>query len=247
MTESFLKGRIALVTASAKGVGRAIALALAKQGATVVVHFRSSQTQAQETLTEIQKFSPQSMIAQGDLTQETEVKRVFSDIQKGVGAVDILINTIGDFIWQTIGQTSFSSFKTVMESNLYTTFLCMHEVLPAMVQKKEGHIINFGSTGCERILLRPKTTPYYMAKTGVYMLTKIMAHQYAPKGIRINMISPGPLPTSVAERDTVPKGLEISYDDITNAILFLLNKNSRHIIGANIEVSGGWSPELNSV
>lgn len=247
MNDRFLQNKTALVTASAKGVGKAIAIALAHQGATVVVHYRSSQEEAQETLKEIQKISPQSIMVQGDLKEETEVKRVFGEIRKQVGEVDILINTIGDFIFHLIDQTSFEEFKNVMESNLYTTFLCTQEALPQMVAKKSGFIINFGSTGCERILLRPKTTPYYMAKTGVYMLTKIMAHQYAASGVQINMISPGPLPTSVAGRDTVPKGLEISFDDIANAILFLLNDKSHHIIGANIEVSGGWSPELSSV
>ena len=232
------------ISGSAKGLGAAIAKSIAREGAQVILHYRSSREDAQKTLNEIKKSSPNSFLVSGDLTREDDVKKIFEQIYAKADSVDILINTIGDFIYKPLAEASFSEFSNVITSNLHSTFLCTQAVLPKMRQKKSGIIINFGSVGCERILLRPHTTPYYIAKTGVYMLTKMFAHEEAKHGIRINMISPGALPTSVVKPDQFPAGRGTSFDDIINAIFFLISDKAAYIMGANLEVAGGWSPEL---
>lgn len=258
MNKINLSKKTALVTGSAKGLGAAIVKALARVGAKVVVHYRKSKKEAEKTLAEVKKYSPKSFMVSGDLTKEEEVSRMFSQIFAKVEKVDILINLVGNFIYKPLRQTSFREFKDVWESNLYSLVLCSREVLPKMRKQSWGHIINFGSVGCERILLRPNTTPYYISKTGVYLLTKMMAYEEARYGIRINMISPGVLPTSVIKPARFagqasqagekladfPAGRQASFEDIINAIFFLLSQQSSYIIGANIEVAGGWSPEL---
>ncbi|MBI3036403.1 SDR family oxidoreductase [Candidatus Woesearchaeota archaeon] len=234
-----LEGKTVLVTGSAKGLGRATAISLAKEGAIVVVHYRSSRREAEATLAEVRRLSPKSILVHGDVTSASDVGNMFKQIKSKFGRLDILINNVGAFIFKPISETSVEEFSNVIDTNLKAAFLCSSEALIMMHKQKSGHIINFGCVGADRITIREKTTPYYIAKTGVYMLSKIMAQSEAKNGIRINTISPGVLETSVAK----PAGsVIIKHKDIINAILYLLCGSSEKITGANIEVSGGWIP-----
>lgn len=233
-----IKGKIALVTGSAKNLGRAIAIDLAKQGTTVVIHYHSSKKEAEETIKEVKKYSD-GMIVKADLTNPSQVTSMIQFIKVKHGSIDILINLVGNFIYSPIAKTSFEKFKDVIESNLYSVFLCSQEILPGMVKKKWGRIINFGNVGAENIQVREKTTPYLISKTGVIMLTKVLAHEYAKYGITVNSISPGILETSIAKPLT-PTGKYIQFTDILNAVNFLLQEESGMINGANLEVAGGF-------
>lgn len=237
-----LKNKIVLVTGSAKNLGRAIAVDLAKQGARVIIHYYHSKKEAEETLTEVKKYSD-GIVVPADVTNQKEVDTMIQTIKKQFGSIDILVNLVGNFIFEPMTTTSFAQFKDVIETNLYTTFLCSHAVLPHMKKKRWGRIINFGCVGAESITIREKTTPYYIAKTGVIMLTKILASTYAPYGITINSISPGILTTSIAKPPT-PTGRFAEFEDMIHAINFLLTAESQYINGANIEVAGGWRPGL---
>lgn len=238
------KNKIALVTGSAKKLGKAIALDLAKQGAKVVIHYHHSKKEALETLKEVKKYSD-GIIVQADLIVQKDVVSMFRNIDKKLGPVDILINLVGDFIYQGIQSVKFDQFRNCIESNLYSTFLCCNEAIPKMRKKKWGRIINFGCAGADSIIIREKTTPYYIAKTGVIMLTKVLAYEYAKYGIAINSISPGILETSIA-KPTTPTGRYATFDDIINAVNFLLKEESNYINGANIEVAGGWRAGFHS-
>ncbi|OGG14831.1 hypothetical protein A2773_07055 [Candidatus Gottesmanbacteria bacterium RIFCSPHIGHO2_01_FULL_39_10] len=233
-----LKGKTALVTGSAKNLGRAIVIDLAKQGAKIAIHYQSSEKEAKDTLKEIQKYS-KGIVIKANLTHPKDISSIYQTIHNKLGNVDILINLVGNFIYEPITTTSFEKFRDVIESNLYSTFLCSQEALPSMQKKKWGRIINFGCVGAESITIREKTTPYYIAKTGVIMLTKVLAYEYAKYGITINSISPGILETSIAKPPT-PSGRFVQFTDITNAINFLLKEESSYINSSNIEVSGGW-------
>lgn len=237
---SNLNDKIALVTGSAKNLGRAIAIDLAKKGAKVVIHCQNSEKEARQTLKEIKKYS-EGIMVKADLTRENEVINLFQTVKKELGTVDILVNTIGNFIFEPITTTAFAKFKDVIESNIYSTFLCCQQTLPTMQKKKWGRIINFGCVGADNLTIREKTTPYYIAKSGVIMLTKVLAYEYAKYGITINSISPGILQTSVAKPKT-PSGKFAEFADIINAVNFLLKDDSSYINGANLEVAGGWRP-----
>lgn len=232
-----LKDKVVLVTGAAKNLGRAIAIDLAKQGAKIAINYQSSEKEAKDTLKEIQEYS-KGIIIKANLTHPKDISSIYQTIHKKLGNVDILINLVGNFIYEPITKTSFEKFRDVMESNLYSTFLCSQEALPSMQKKKWGRIINFGSVGAESITIRKKTTPYYIAKTGVIMLTKVLAYEYAKYGITINSISPGILETSIAKPPT-PSGKFTRFEDILNAINFLLKEESSYINGANLEVAGG--------
>ncbi|MBI4067271.1 SDR family oxidoreductase [Candidatus Gottesmanbacteria bacterium] len=237
---NIVNNKIALITGASKNLGRAIAIDLAKQGAKVAIHYHSSEKEAKETLKEVKKYS-QGIIVEGDITNKREVSSIVRTIGTKLGNTDILINLVGNFIYEPITTTNFAKFRDVIESNLYSTFLCCKEALPSMKKKKWGRIINFGSVGAESLTIREKTTPYYIAKTGVIMLTKVLAYEYAKYGITINSISPGILETSITKPPT-PSGKFAQFGDITNAINFLLKEESSYINGANIEVAGGWRP-----
>ena len=232
--------KVAFISGSAKNLGKAIALNLAKQGIKIAIHYNQSEKEAKKTFSEIKQHS-NALLVQGDLTKPSTVNSIFQEVTTVIGPVDILINTIGNFIFQPIQETDFNKFRDVIESNLYSTFLCCQAVLPKMRKRKWGRIINFGCVGAESLTIRKNTTPYYIAKTGVIMLTKVLAFEYAKYNITVNSISPGILKTSIVKTKT-PTGRLADFSDITNAVNFLLKEESGYINGANLEVSGGWRP-----
>lgn len=235
-----LNNKVALITGSAKNLGKSIAIDLAKQSAKVIIHCQNSEKEARQTLKEIKKYS-EGIMVKADLTDENQVFNLFQTVKKELGTVDILVNTIGNFIFEPITTTAFTKFKDVIESNLYSAFLCCQEALPTMQNKKWGRIINFGCVGADNLTIREKTTPYYIAKSGVIMLTKVLAYEYAKYGITVNSISPGILQTSIAKPKT-PTGKLAEFPDVINAVNFLLKDDSSYVNGANLEVAGGWRP-----
>lgn len=235
-----LKGKIALITGSAKNLGRAIAVELAKQDARIAIHYHTSEKEAEQTLKEVQRYTD-GIIIQADITKTEDVARMIKTIELKLNPVDILVNLVGNFIFEPITSTTFEKFKDVIESNLYSTFLCSQKVLPNMKKERWGRIINFGAVAAESLTIRKNTTPYYIAKTGVIMLTKVLAYEYAKYGITVNSISPGILETSIAKPKT-PTGKYALFSDILNAVNFLLKEESSYINGANLEVAGGWRP-----
>ena len=237
-----IMGKTVLVTGAAKGLGAAIALGFADAGATVALHYRSSREEAEKTLEEVQALSPKSFLVSGDLSVEEDVESIMEEIEEKTDGVDILINSIGPFIFKPIDETTFAEFRDVIEGNLYSSFLCSQAVLPGMRKKGKGHIINFGCVAADRLTIRKNTTPYYMAKSSVLMLTKVMAAEEAEHGIRINAISPGILETSVVKYENLPQSRFAQFDDIVNAITYLVSPEADYVNGANLEVSGAWIP-----
>lgn len=237
-----LAGKTALVTGSAKNLGQAITINLAKQGVNVAIHCLNSRKAAEKTLAKIKKYSD-GILVQADVVKESQITQMIRTIETKLGKIDILVNLVGNFIYKDINKTTFSNFRNVIESNLYSTFLCCQKVLPGMIKKKWGRIINFGNVAADNSLIRKKTTPYLIAKTGVIMLTKVLAYQYARHGITVNSISPGILKTSQVKLKT-SSGRYAQFEDITNVINFILKEESNYINGTNIEVAGGWRPGI---
>ncbi len=230
----------ALITGGAKHLGAAIAIGLAKQGINVAVHCHTSKNDAQKTVQEVKKYSRGCAVT-GDVSRPDDVHTMFGQTEKAFGPVDILVNVVGNFLYEPITGTTFETFRDVIESNLYGTFLCCRRALPAMQKRGWGRIINFGCIAADSLTIRKNTTPYYIAKTGVIMLTKVLAHEYSKDGITVNSVSPGILETSVAKPPT-PSGKYAQFSDIINTIQFFLKEESHYVNGANIEVAGGWRP-----
>ncbi|MBM2826212.1 MAG: short-chain dehydrogenase/reductase [Dehalococcoidia bacterium] len=237
-SEPNLTGKVALVTGSAKGLGAAMAIALASHGAKVAVHYRTSKKEAEETVQAIEKYVEGPLLVQGDVTDEKDAQRLIATVTETFGRLDILVNNVGNFLFKPMEETESWEFRDVIESNLYSVFYMTKAGLPIMREQRYGRIISFGNVGAEKLPIRPNTTPYFIAKAGVLTLTKILAQEEAKWGITINAISPGILETSQVTLP-VPIGRAAAFSDIINALLFLLKEESSYITGANIEVSGG--------
>lgn len=230
--------KVAFVTGAAKGLGRAIAVTLSKQDYFVLVNYRSSKTDAEETLRLVKQYGD-GTLAQGDMLNRDDREAIFATIRTQYKRLDVLINLIGDFHFKTMEETTAEDIDAVFRSNVDTMYSCCREALPIMRAQQYGRIINFGAAGCERPVLREKTTPYYLAKTGVLMLTQVMAAEEVQRksGVTLNCISPGVLETSVA----FPPGAPIvPLQEVVDALLALIASDRN---GENVTVSRGWLPE----
>ncbi len=227
-----------LITGAGKGLGKALSTHFAKNEYCIIAHYRNTKP---DHFANLKKHSPASFCVRADLASEAHTARMFKEIYKKTPHIDVLVNNIGDFIFKDINTTTFSDFKNVVESNLYSAFLCAHAVLPAMQKKRSGSIVMLGCAGAGTITVRKNTTPYYIAKTGVLMLVKALAAENQTYNIRINAVSPGILPHSSA-KPIERKSQEIQHKDIINAIEFLLSEKAQKITGANLEVAAGWIP-----
>ena len=236
--------KVAVITGSAKGLGKAIALSLVDDGFTLVVHYRKSGSDAEKVQNLARKKSPKSILVSGDLTDEQQVETVFGQIYKKLGRVDLLVNNVGNFLYKEFSKTTNSEFRDIIESNIYSALFCSRAVLPQMRKQKSGHIINIGAAGADEIQILEKSTPYYMAKTALYSLTKIMALEEAKHGIHVNMISPASLETDIFKAGDFPMARSANYEDVVKVLRFLTSDDAYYINGANIEVAGGFIPGM---
>lgn len=236
--------KVAIVTGAAKGLGVSIAMALANEGYTLALHFRSSKKQAEKVYKDVLVKSPDSILLSFDLTKEKEVSAMVDDVFREFGRIDLLINNVGNFLYKPFGKTSNSEFRDLLESNIYSTLYCSRAVLEIMRKQKSGQIINIGAVGAERFVFRQNSIPYFLSKNGVYVLTKTIAWEEAQNGIHVNMISPGSMKEDIFKKSDFPMKRSASYNDVVGALLFLISPEAYYINGANIEVSGAFIPGM---
>jgi NAD(P)-dependent dehydrogenase (short-subunit alcohol dehydrogenase family) len=187
-----LQGRVALVTGSAKRIGRAVAVRLATEGADVVIHYNRSKPEADEAVAEIAKLGRKSVALQADLCSLAEIKRLFQQTNENFGRLDILVNNAANFIPAHLEDTTEKIWETTLDTNLKAPFFCAQTAAP-MLKKSGGVIINFADIG--GILPWPGYIPHCASKAGVIMLTKCLAKALAPE-VRVNAIAPGTITMS---------------------------------------------------
>ena len=227
--------KTAFVTGASKGMGKETALMMARNGYCVAINYRKSKDDASHTLELLGKINENCMVLHGDMTDETDVKRAFSAIMDRYGRIDVLVNNVGDFLYVPLFRTSKKELMQVVENNVASVFLCSKTAIPFMARQKHGRIINFGSVGCDELLAPDNTTPYYVGKTGVYLLTKALSRN-SPEGVTVNMVSPGVLPTSVVKS---PDASLTNMDDVCDAIMDLIEGSET---GKNVTIAS-WKPE----
>jgi len=239
-----LSGRTALVTGSARGLGRAFALALARNGASVAVHYHSSEAAAHATAEEAREAGAADAVpVQGDVTHPETVDELFADVEENLGSVDVLVNNVGDFAPAHWRDLSYDDWIRVMHTNYTATYLTCKRALPGMESEGWGRIVNVGYASGEKGLVSPKNFPYFAAKTGVLMFTRMLAADTQDDGITVNAVSPYVVENSDEFPDDLPRGRPADYEDVTQAMLFFCDEDSGYISGENIEVDGGWLPE----
>ena len=239
-----LSDRTVLVTGGAKGIGRAYVLAAADAGASVVVNYHSSDAEATATAEEArERGAPEAVAVQGDVTDPDSVDALFDEAERSVGPVDSLVNNVGDFAPKHWADLSFEDWQRVVETNFYGTYLCSKRALPSMREAEFGRIVNVGYVGADRALVHPKNFPYFVAKTGVVMFTRMLAADTQDDGVTVNAVSPYVVENSDVFPETLPRGRPASYDDMTDVALFFLDEDADYVSGTNVEVDGGYLPE----
>ncbi|MEK6833738.1 MAG: glucose 1-dehydrogenase [Nanoarchaeota archaeon] len=242
-----LKNKIVLVTGSSRGIGKAIALLFAKEGAKVIVNYSKSEKEANEVLNEIKKTSD-GIAIKCDVSKEEEVKKMISEIIKKFGRLDILINNAGIVFDIPLFEKTVEQWNKTLGVNLIGTFLCSKYAVPYIKKQKSGVIINIASTnGIDS--LSPESADYDASKAGVISLTKNLASELAPN-IRVNCVAPGWVNTDINKN--LPKDYMIKEtekillkrfgmpEEIGKAVLFLASDDASFITGTTLIVDGGY-------
>ncbi len=236
--------RNVLVTGASGGIGSAIARAFAERGDSVALGYNKNEERINELLAEMNQ-NGRVVAVQADLTREAEVERMFAEAEREQGEIDVLVNCAGISHMAMLTDMTLGEWNNVMSTNLTSAFLCCKRALPAMVRKKTGCIINIGSiwgevgASCE--------AAYSASKAGILGLSKALAKECGPSGIRINCISPGLIKTemnaALSDEDIrafcadVPLGRQGLPEEIAAAVVFLTD--SEYITGQVISVNGG--------
>ena len=239
-----LEGRVVLVTGSARGLGRELVLAAAERGASVAVHYHTSAEAAGEVVdVAAERGAPATTAVQGDVTDPESVEGIFSTVEDELGAVDSLVNNVGDFAPVHWSELDVETWRRVFDTNLTATYLCSRRALPAMREATFGRIVNVGYASAELGMVSPKNFPYFAAKAGVLMFTRMLAADTSADGITVNAVSPYVIENSAEFPDELPRDRPASFADVIRPALFFLDAESMYVSGANVEVDGGWLPE----
>jgi 3-oxoacyl-[acyl-carrier protein] reductase len=238
--------RVAIVTGSGKGIGRAIAERLARDGYRVVINYRRDAASAHETLAVVQSASPEARVIQADVATPSGARELIDQTHAQFGRLDVLVNNAGPFLVKPIFDTTVEEWQEIIDGNLSSAFYCIKAALPIMRAQKSGHIINLGSLNAENARGAPTTVAYNVAKTGLVVLTKSVARSEARHNIRCNIVNPGFIETyATSDSDKrelpsiIPLGKLGQVEDISNLVAYLLSAQANYITGAVINVHGG--------
>jgi 3-oxoacyl-[acyl-carrier protein] reductase len=246
-------GRVALVTGAEVGIGRATALALARDGADIALHYFTNESAASDTARDIESLGRHVAVFQGDLTDRDTVARVVDGAIARFGRIDVLVNNAGGLLGRhALVDMPEVFFHAVMNVNVLTTFLCCQAVAPGMIARKQGAIVNLTSLAAHNGG-GPGASVYAAAKAAVLALTKAYAKELAPHGIRVNAVSPGliggtPFHSTFTSPEafaaaikTIPLGRAGEPDDVAKVIAFLAGDAASFLVGETIEINGGMN------
>ena len=245
MTE--LKDKIALVTGASRGIGRAIALELAAQGATVAVNYQKNAAAAQEVVDEIVAAGGQAQAIQGDVGEEADANALIKAVLDAYGKLDILVNNAGTTRDGLIMMMPAEDFDTVIQTNLRSAWLMSKAASKTMMRKRTGAIINI--TSISGIMGNGGQSNYSASKAGLIGLTKSLARELSGRGIRVNAVAPGfvqtdltsTLPADIASKliENIPLQRWGTVEDVAHATAFLASDKASYITGHVLVVDGG--------
>jgi 3-oxoacyl-[acyl-carrier protein] reductase len=231
----------ALVTGSAKGVGKALVTALAKAGYDVAVHYNRSQDAALALQSQLGEYGVRVIVLQADVTQTHEAQHLVEETHHQLGRLDVLINNVGNYHKGPLHEVTPETWHAMLDSNLSATFYTCQRAIPIMRTQGYGRIINVGYTGAEHLIARPQVAAYSIAKTGVILYSKALAKDNAEHGITVNVVSPGVLENSDSKpMSELPMGRTGTLDEFSSAVMYLLSDAAAYITGVTLEVAGGW-------
>jgi 3-oxoacyl-[acyl-carrier protein] reductase len=245
---SSLKGRTALITGASRGIGRATAQRLAREGARIAINFRGNADAAEETKQLVEKAGSSAALVQGDVSQEADADRVVKEaVAFGEGKLDILVNNAGTTRDDLLIRMTPEQWDTVMDLNLRGAFLITRAVMRPMMKSRFGRIVNVSSVA--GVAGNAGQANYASAKAGLIGFTKTVAREMASRNITCNAVAPGFVPTDLTNslikqmEETIlrqiPLGRFGTVDDVANAIAFLVSEEASYITGQVLQIDGG--------
>ncbi len=245
-----LQDRAAIVTGGGQGIGHALALGLAREGAHVVVA-DIQEEKALETAGEIQRLGRRGLGLKVDVSDLREISRMVERTLEELGRIDILVNNAGIALPTPFLETTEADWDRIMDVNLKAAFFCSQMVARAMIQQGSGKIVNLASTSS--FVAGRQEVPYAISKAGVWMLTAAASAELAPYGINVNAIAPGLIKTPLTEKHfpslealearvkaKAPMGRAGSPQDLVGAVVFLCSEEADYVTGHTLVVDGGW-------
>jgi NAD(P)-dependent dehydrogenase (short-subunit alcohol dehydrogenase family) len=243
-----LAGKVALVTGAQQGIGKAIALAYGREGASVVINYLDNQAAAEEIASQIRALGPRAVPIAGDVAQAADVRRMV-EAGESLGGIDILVNNAGIFPRVEFLDMTEAQWDEVLNVNLKGTFLCTQAVAQKLVERgRAGAVINLASSAAFRS--SPRGVHYVASKAGIVGVTRATALELAPYRVRVNAIAPGTTDTAqprygMSEEELqaagrqVPLGRMGTPEDVADLAVFLASEEARHITGQTLHVNGG--------
>ena len=242
-------GRVAVVTGGGRGIGRAVALRLANEGANVAISYRSKDAAAEEVAQEIRAAGTLCEIFKGDVASPEDVDALFSGVRDSFGQIDILVNNAGLTRDNLMMRMKESEFDEVLRTNLKGTYLCTRAALRPMIRARWGRIINVSSV--VGLVGNAGQANYAASKAGIIGFTKSVAREVAQRGITANVVAPGyveteltrSLPDDVKDqiRGQVPAGRFGKAEEVAEAIAFLAGEGAGYVTGQTLAVDGGMT------
>jgi len=244
-----LEGKVALVTGGSRSIGRAIGLALAREGATLAVNYVSHAEAAQSVVREVEVLGGRALAVRADTSQRSQVQAMVEEVETRLGPIDILVNNAGVQKRVYFLDLAEEDWDWMLDVNLKGCFLVGQAVAARMKARGRGKIINISSEAAG--FPAQRMTAYCVSKAGVTMLTKCMALELAPHGIRVNALAPGLTRTDINRKDLedesflkmrvarIPLGRVMNPEDLLGAAVFLASADSDSMTGTTLQVDGG--------
>jgi 3-oxoacyl-[acyl-carrier protein] reductase len=243
------RGRVALVTGGGRGIGRALAVRLAEEGANLAISYRSNDAAAGEVAEKVRGAGVEIELFKGDVSSPEDVEALFNGVSDTFGRVDILVNNAGITRDNLMMRMKEEEFDDVLRTNLKGTYLCTRAALRPMVRARWGRIVNVSSV--VGLVGNAGQANYAASKAGIIGFTKSVAREVAQRGITVNAVAPGyveteltgSLPEKVKEqiREQVPAGRFGEPEEVAEVIAFLVGEEAGYVTGQTIAVDGGMT------
>ena len=242
-----LKGQVAIVTGSSRGIGRAIAIKLAGMGARVVVNYRGNQAAAEQVLDTIHQNGGEAIAIQADVSLFADAQRLVQSALDKWGKLDILVNNAGITRDTLLVRMTEEDWDFVLDTNLKSAFNCTKAAQRSMIKQRFGRIVNISSVA--GVAGNAGQANYTAAKAGLIGFTKAVAKEVGSRNITVNAIAPGYIPTDLSSSippELITKGMDMTplghpgtTEDIANAVAFLVSDDAKYITGQVLVVDGG--------